>query len=141
MTSSKSNSPESSQVRIHLQAHSNNTLALPVSYDDGRRCLRLTHFLGFGSTGKVWQSHFDNNNESFAVKIVEFLYSSDIECRDRLHNEYRAYLIIEAAYRSGCLRHLITPRCYGAFHGDDIDILILDIGDGVLKKWDELNDS
>ena len=35
----------------------------------------------------------------------------------------------------------ITPRCYGAFEGDGMNVLILELCDGILMDWDELNDS
>jgi hypothetical protein len=98
---------------VHLQALSNNTFALPVSDRNGQRRLWLTRFIGLGSTGKVWQGHFDNSDDSFAIKIVELLYPSDMDSRQRLRNEFNVYLIIEAAYQSKRLRDRITPRCYG----------------------------
>jgi hypothetical protein len=117
---------------------SNNTLVIPGSEKNGQRRLWLTRFIGFGSTGKVWQSRFDNSDDSFAVKIVELLYPSDIDSRQRLRNEFNVYLIIEAAYQSRRLRDHITPRCYGAFEGDGVDVLVLDLCDGILNSWDEL---
>ena len=138
MTSSSPSSPESFQVWIHLQAL-NNTLALPVP--NGQRRLWLTRFIGSGSTGSVWQSHFDNSDVSFAVKIVEVLRSSDTDRRQRLHNEFNVYLKIAAAYRSKLLRDPIAPLCYGAFEGDGVDVLVLDLCDGTLNTWDELSDS
>ena len=32
-------------------------------------------------------------------------------------------------------------RCYGAFEGDGVAVLILDLCEGVLNEWDELSDS
>jgi hypothetical protein len=72
---------------VHLQALSNNTFALPVSDRNGQRRLWLTRFIGLGSTGKVWQGHFDNSDDSFSIKIVELLYPSDMDSRQRLRNE------------------------------------------------------
>jgi hypothetical protein len=112
-----------------------------VSDRNGQRRLWLTRFIGLGSTGKVWKSHFDNNDDSFAVKIVELLYPSDMDNRQRLRNEFNVYLIIEAAYQSGRLHDRITPRCYGAFEGDGVDVLVLDLCDGILNAWDELSAS
>jgi hypothetical protein len=120
---------------------SNNTLALPVSDRNGQRRLWLTRFIGLGSTGTVWQTHFDNNDDSFAVKIVELLCPSDMDSRQRLRSEFNVYLIIEAAYQSRRLRDRITPRCYGAFEGDGVDVLILDLCDSILNAWDELSAS
>jgi hypothetical protein len=48
------------------------------------------------------------------------------------------YLYIQGAYDSGRLRDRITPRCYGAFEGDGVDVLILDLCDSILNTWDEL---
>lgn len=103
--------------------------------------LWLTRFIGSGSTGKVWQSHLDNSDDSFAVKIVELLYPSDIDSRQRLRNEFSVYLFIEAAYQSKRLRDRITPRCYGAFEGDGVDVLVLDLCGGIPNSWDELSAS
>ena len=112
-----------------------------MSDGNGQRRLWLTRFIGFGSTGKVWKSRFDNSDDSFAVKIVELLYPSDMDSRQRLRNEFDVYLIIEAAYQSGRLRDRITPRCYGAFESDGVDVLVLDLCDGILNTWDELSAS
>jgi hypothetical protein len=51
------------------------------------------------------------------------------------------YLNIEAAYQSKRLRDRITPRCYGAFESDGVDVLVLDLCDGILHTWDELSAS
>ena len=131
----------SSQIWANLQALSNNTLPLPVSDKNGQRRLWLTRFLGLGSTGNVWKFHFDNGSASFAVKIVELPHSYDTGPRQRLHKEFAIYLIIEAAYQSGQLRNRITPRCYGAFEGDGVDIIVLDLCDGILNSWDEFDDA
>jgi hypothetical protein len=94
--------------------------------------------MGFGSTGNVWQCRFDDSDSLFAAKIVEVLRRSDAERRQRLRNEFNVYLTLEKAYRSGQLRDRIAPRCYGAFEGDGIDVLILDFCPGVLDSWDRL---
>jgi hypothetical protein len=122
---------------MYLQTLSSNTLALPVTDRNGKQRLWLTRFLGFGSTGRVWQGHFDNSDDSFAIKIVELLCPSDTDSRQRLRNEFNVHLIIEAAYQSGQLRDRITPHCYGAFEGDGVDLLVLDF----LNEWDELSTS
>ena len=120
----------------------NNTLALPASDRNGQQCLWLTHFIGFGSTGNVWKCHFDHSDNSFAIKIVELLRPSDVDGQQRLHNEFKVYLKIEAAYQSMQLGDRITPHCYGAFEGDGINVLILDLCDGgILNTWDELSAS
>jgi hypothetical protein len=49
------------------------------------------------------------------------------------------YLRLEDAYQSGKLPYRIAPHCYGAFEGDVVDVLILDLCDGTLSDWDELN--
>jgi hypothetical protein len=139
ITSSSPSSPESFQVWVHLQALSNNTLALPVSDRNGQQHLWLTHFIGFGSTGRVWQCHFDNSDDLFAIKIVELLNPSGIDSQHRLRNEFNVYLIMEAAYQSGRLHDCITPHCYGAFEGDGVNVLILDLCNSILNTWDELS--
>ena len=108
---------------------------------NGQRRLWLTRFMGLGSTGRVWQSHFDNSDDSFAVKIVELLHPSDTDSRQRLRNEFNVYLDIEAAYQSKRLRDRIAPICYGAFEGDGVDVLVLDLCDDILNTWDELSAS
>jgi hypothetical protein len=77
----------------------------------------------------------------FAIKIVELLRRSDAASRQRLHNEFEIYLSLEEAYQSGKLPDRITPHCYGAFEGDAMDVLILELCDGILREWDELSDS
>ena len=47
---------------------------------------------------------------------------------------------LEEAYQSGKLPHRIAPHCYGAFEDDVVDVLILELCDGILSEWDELND-
>jgi len=66
------------------------------------------------------------------------LRSSDIEARQRLRNEFDVYITMEKAYQSGKLRDRIAPRCYGAFEGKYIDVLILDLHNAVLDSWDDL---
>ena len=66
------------------------------------------------------------------------LRSSDIAARKRFRNEFDIYITMERAYRSGKLRDRIAPRCYGAFEGKNIDILILDLHNTVLVSWDDL---
>jgi hypothetical protein len=77
----------------------NNTFALPSCAKDGKGHLWLTRFIASGSTGNVWQCHFDNSYDSFAIKIVELLRSSDIDSRKRLRNEFDVYLTLEKAYK------------------------------------------
>jgi len=48
---------------------------------------------------------------------------------------------LEKAYQSRQPHDRIAPRCYGAFEGDGMAVLILDSCDGVLNKWGELTDS
>ncbi len=69
------------------------------------------------------------------------LRPSDADSQKRLCNEFNVYLTLEEAYQSGRLCDLITPRCYGAFEGDGIYVLILELCDGILGAWKELNDS
>lgn len=126
---------------MHLYPLLNNTLALPVPNRTGKQRLWLTHFLGFGSTGRVWKCHFDNNDGLYAIKIVEQPCASDTNSRKRLLNEFKVYLILEAAYQSKQLCDRITPCCYGAFEGNGVDALILDLCDGVLNSWDGLSAS
>jgi hypothetical protein len=119
----------------------NNKLALPLCARNNKLRLWLTCFMASGSTGNVWQCHFDNSNDSFAAKIVEVLRPSDIENRQWLRDEFKIYLILDEAYQSGQLRNCITLHCYGLFEGNSIDILILDLCDGILNSWDELSAS
>ena len=120
---------------------SNNTLVLPQCARGSEQHLWLTRLLGSGSTGNVWQCCFDNSDESFAVKIVEVLCHSDTERRKRLRKEFDVYLTLDKAYKSGQLRDRITPHCYGAFEGNGVDAIILDLCDGHLDDWDRLSAS
>ncbi|KAF5379222.1 hypothetical protein D9615_005925 [Tricholomella constricta] len=140
VTSSSQNSPESFQVWMHLRPFSDNMLALPQCATNGKRRLWLTRFVGSGSTGNVWQCRFDDSVDLFIAKVVEVLRPADADNRKRLHNEFDVYLTLEKAYQSGQLRDHIAPRCYGAFEGDGVDVLILDLCDGVLNEWGELSD-
>ena len=126
---------------MHLRTFPNNTFALPQRSGSGKSRLWLTRFLGFGSTGNVWQCSFDNSDDSYAIKIVELLRHSDADSQHRLRNEFNIYLILEKAYPKKRLLDQITPRCYGAFEGDGMNVLILELCDGILMDWDELNDS
>ena len=92
-----------------------------------------------GSTGNVWECRFDNYDDLFAVKVVEVLRPSDADSRQRLRNEFNIYLTLEKAYHSGLLGDRIAPRCYGAFKGNRVDVLILDLCEGILNQWDELS--
>jgi hypothetical protein len=40
---------------------------------------------------------------------------------------------MEMAYQSGKLHDRITPHCYGAFEGDGIDVLVLELCDGTIN--------
>jgi len=93
-----------------------------------------------GSTGNVWQCHFDDSDDLFAVKIVELLRPSDSDRQLRLRNEFNVYLALEEAHQSGRLRDRIAPYCYGAFEGDGADAIILELCNGILRSWDELCD-
>jgi hypothetical protein len=143
ITSSSPHSPESFEVWVHLHPLSNNTFVPPqcAHNGNGKRRLWLTRLIGFGSTGNVWQCRFDNSDGLFAIKVVEMLRRSDVERRQRFRNEFGVYLTLEMAYQSGKLHDRITPHCYGAFEGDGIDVLILELCDGTLNGWDELNAS
>ena len=89
----------------------------------------------------MWRCRFDDSDHSFAVKVVEELRRGDGDSRQRLRNEFNAYLTLEKTYQSGQLRDRIAPQCYGAFQSRTVDILILDLHEGVLNTWDELNAS
>ncbi|KAH9026553.1 hypothetical protein EDB84DRAFT_1670115 [Lactarius hengduanensis] len=133
--------PESFQVWVHLHSLPNNTFVLPHCAENGNRKRRLwlTRHIGCGSTGNVWECHFDNSDDLFAIKVVKLQHRSDVERQRRFHNEFEVYLSLEIAYRSGQLRNRITPHCYGAFEGDGTDVLILGLCGDTLKDWDELN--
>jgi hypothetical protein len=119
---------------------SDNSFAIPRSGNDKLR-LWFTRFIASGSTGSVWQCRFDTSYDPFAAKIVEVLRPSDTENRQRLRNEFKIYLILDEAYQSGLLRDRIAPRCYGAFEGSDMDILILELCDSILNSWGDLSAS
>ena len=68
------------------------------------------------------------------------LCRADAAKRQRLHDEFNIYLTLEKAYQSRRLHDRIAPRCYGAFEGDGVIVLILDLCDGVLNEWGELSD-
>ncbi|KIM81472.1 hypothetical protein PILCRDRAFT_8818 [Piloderma croceum F 1598] len=139
VTSSSMKSPASFQVWVHLHTFLNNTLALPQCSGTRNPRLWLTRFVGFGSTGNVWQCHFDNSDDLYAIKIVELLCHSDAASCQQLHNKFKVYLNLEEAYQSGKLLDHITPHCYGAFEGDAMDILILELCDSILREWDKLS--
>ena len=141
VTSSSQHSPASFQVWLDLRTFPNNTIALPQCAGSRKPRLWLTRFLGFGSIGNVWQCHFDDSDDLFAIKIVERRSRSDADSQQRLRNEFNVYLTLEEAYQSGQLRDHITPRCYGAFEGDGMNALILELCGGILTEWNELNDS
>lgn len=141
VTSSSMKSPASFQVWVHLWTFPNNIFVLPQCSRSRKPRLWLTRFVGFGATGNVWQSHFDDSDDLFAVKIVELARRSDTASRQRLRNEFKIYLSLEEAYKSGKLSDRIAPHCYGAFEGDAMDVLILELCDGILGEWDELSDS
>ncbi len=115
-------------------------LALPHCAKNGNRRLWLTRFVGSGSTGNVWQCCFDGSVDFFIAKIVEVLRRADTDNRQRLHDKFNIYLTLEKAYQSHQPHDRIAPRCYGAFEGDTVAVLILDLCDGVLNEWEELND-
>jgi hypothetical protein len=110
---------------------------LPIPHAD-KQHLWLTHPLGHGSTGSVYKCHFDNFEKPFAAKVVEMLHSSNIKARKRLRNEFEIYITMEKAYQSGKLQNRIAPRCYGAYEGKYIDVLILDLHNTVqvFDSWD-----
>ncbi|KAH9002662.1 kinase-like domain-containing protein [Lactarius hatsudake] len=133
--------PESFQVWVHLHSLPNNTFVLPhcAENGNGKRRLWLTHHIGFGSTGSVWECRFDNSDDLFATKVIELQRRSDVERQQRFYNEFEVYLSLEIAYQSGQLRDRITPHCYGAFEGDGTNVLILGLCGNTLNDWDELN--
>jgi hypothetical protein len=142
ITASSKKSPETSRLWIHLCTFHNNTFALPQCCESRKPHVWLTHFIGSGSTGNVWKICFDDREESFAIKIVEPLQPSEEASRERLRNEFKVYLALEEAYQSRKMLNRIAPQCYGAFEGDAMDFLILELCDGgVLGEWDELSDS
>jgi hypothetical protein len=126
-------------VWIHLHTSRNNSLSLPQYCESRKPRLWLTEFIGSGSTGIVWKCCFDNKDELFAIKIAEPLHRSEAASRERLRNEFKAYLVLEEAYQSGNLPNRIAPQCYGAFEDDTMDVLLLELCDGILRGWDELS--
>ncbi|KAH9039908.1 hypothetical protein EDB84DRAFT_1577092 [Lactarius hengduanensis] len=87
----------------------------------------------------VWECHFDNGDDLFAIKVVKLRRRSDVECQRRFYNEFEVYLSLEIGYQSGQLRDRITPHCYGGFEGNGTGVLILGLCGDTLKDWDELN--
>jgi hypothetical protein len=87
--------------------------------------------------GSVWQCCFDGSDYFFAAKIVEVLHRADVGGRRRIRDEFSVYLALENAYKSGPLRKYIALHSYGAFQGDGIDIIVLDLYDDVLNTWNE----
>ncbi|KAH9043887.1 hypothetical protein EDB85DRAFT_1855365 [Lactarius pseudohatsudake] len=140
ITSSSPRFPKSFQLWIHLRSLPANTFVLPEN-GKGTRRIWLTRHIGYGSTGSVWQGHFDNSNTLYAIKIVELLRSSDSELRQRLCNEFEVYLALEKAYKSGRLLDRITPHCHGAYSGDRLDALILELCNCTLEGWSDLSNS
>ncbi|KAH9074821.1 hypothetical protein EDB83DRAFT_2672416 [Lactarius deliciosus] len=132
--------PESFQVWIRLHSLPYSTFVLPHCAENGnrKRCLWLTRHIGSGFTGNVWECHFDNSDDLFAIKVVESL-RTDEERRRRFYNEFEIYLSLETAYQSGELPDRITPHCYGAFEGDGIGALVLGLCGDTLSSWDELD--
>jgi hypothetical protein len=126
---------------VHLHTLSNDKPALPPCAENRR--VWLTRPIGSGSSGDVWQCHFDgtDTNTSFAIKIVEVLRPSDEDRRRRLHNEFNFYLLLEDAHASKKLFSRIAPRCYGAFESDYLEVIVLDLCDSTLTAWDELSAS
>ncbi|KAH9014661.1 hypothetical protein EDB85DRAFT_2097786 [Lactarius pseudohatsudake] len=133
--------PESFQVWVHLHSLPNNTFVLPHCAENGnwKRRLWLTCHIGCGSTGNVWECHFDNSDDLLAIKVVKWRHRSDVERQQRFNNEFEVYLSLEIAYQSGQLRDRFTLHCYGAFEGDGTGVLILELCGDTLKDWDELN--
>ena len=141
VTTSSPKLPENLQVWTRLYIMSNNVFAIPPCARNDKLRLWFTRFIASGSTGSVWQCRFDTSYDSFAAKTVEVLRSSDIEKRKQLRNEFKIYLILDKVYQSGRLYDRIAPRCYGAFEGSRMDVLILDLRDGILNSWDDLSAS
>lgn len=126
---------------MHLHPLSNNIFVPPQCAQDRNRKQRLwlTRLIGFGSTGHVWQCRFDSSDGLFAIKVVELLRKPDTKRRQRFYNEVGVYRTLEMAYQSGQLPNRIAPHCYGAFRDDGVYVLILELCDGALNSWDELN--
>jgi hypothetical protein len=141
VTSSSPKSPENLQVWTRLYTIPNNVFAIPLWARKDKLRLWFTRFIASGSTGSVWECRFSTSYDSFAAKVVEVLRPSDTEKRQRLHNEFKIHLILDKAYQSGRLHDRIAPRCYGAFEGRRIDVLILDLCDGILNSWGNLSAS
>ena len=141
ISSSSPHSSKSFQVWVHLHPLHNNKFDLPLYAKNGdkKQHLWLTRVIGSGSTGTVWQCRPDTSDSLFAVKVVEMLRGSDVERQQRFYNEFGVYLSLELAYQSKQLCDRITPHCYGGFKGKRINVLILELCNGTLKSWDELN--
>ena len=132
VTSSSPHSPETFQVWVQPQSLPNNKFLLPpfASNGDTKPHLWLTCVIGSGSTGIVWQCCSDESSGLYAIERLE-----------RFRNEVEVYLTLEMAYQSRQLCNCITPYCYGAFKDDRTNVLVLELCDGTLYSWDELNNS
>lgn len=128
---------------VHLQPLPNNIFIPPLraerANDPEERRLWLTCLIGSGSTGNVWKSRFDSSDCLFATKVIELLCRSNLEPQHQFYKELEAYLTLEISYQSGKLRNHITPHCYGAFKGDGIFALVLELCDDALNSWEELD--
>lgn len=143
ITSSHPHFPETSQVWVPLRPLPN-TYAHPLCIKNGnkKRRLWLTQFIGFGSTGHVWKCHLDDDDTLYAIKVVEPLRGSDediVEHQERFYNEAKVYSMLEQAYESGKLLDRITPRFYGAFEGDGVCALIIELCNDTLQSWEGLS--
>jgi hypothetical protein len=137
ITSSSPHFPEPSNVWAHLQPLPNITLApsLFTENENEKRRLWLTQFIGYGSTGHVWKCRFDGSDNLYAIKVVESLRGREVERQQRFYNEVEVYSTLEMAYQSGELRDRITPHFYGAFKGDGIYVLILELCNVTLRTF------
>ena len=128
---------------MYLQSLPNNEFLLPPFAENGdtKPRLWLTHIIGSGSTGIVWQCYSDKSDGLYAIKVVERLCGSDAERLQRFRNEVEIYLTLEMAYRSRQLCIRISPYCYGAFKDDRTNVLVLELCHSTLNSWDELNNS
>ena len=109
---------------------SNNTLALPLCVKSGKQRLWLTRFLGSGSTGNAWECRFDDCDDLFAAKVVEF-YAHLMQTAD---NDFLMSLKSTLPWTGRITLVNYTIPSLHAFKGNHLDVLILDLCEGVLKE-------
>ncbi|KAH9175245.1 hypothetical protein EDB89DRAFT_1903808 [Lactarius sanguifluus] len=112
--------PESFQVWAHLHSLPNNPFALPHCAENGNRKRRLwlTRHIGSGSTGNVWECHFDNGDDLFAIKgdgtgvLILGLCGDTLKDWDELNfsEQRQVYGLVWDLHRLGIIHGDLEPR-------------------------------